>query len=110
MPAARVLGVLLPLVFLIALAGIPWMLRRERRRPSAYPGSAAHREALERAGVTSMAEWRRRSTEEQEAADTAALDRAQDIEVAAEGAVWEAERAAQVAVERAASVNALYRP
>jgi hypothetical protein len=99
-----------PALLLVSAAGTPLVLWWERRRPSSYPGSAAHREALERAGVTSMDAWRRRSVEEQEAADSAALDRAEVAEVAAEGAVWEAERAAQAAVERAAAVNALYRP
>ena len=106
MSAARVLGVLLPLVLVIAAAGIPWMLRQERRRSSSYPGSAAHREALARAGVTSMAGWRARSAEEQEAADDAALDLAEQGDLDAKA---DADEAAAHLVQRV-QANALFHP
>jgi len=79
-----------PAVLLVSAVGTPLVLWWERRRPSSYPGSAAHREALERAGVTSMAGWRARSVEEQEAADDAALDLAEQADLDAQADAREA--------------------
>jgi hypothetical protein len=108
MSADRLPGALLPLLYVVAVlvlsaAGAALMLRHERRHPSSYPGQ---REALEAASVTSMAEWRRRSTEEQEAADTAALDLAEQAALDAED---DAREAAAHLVQRA-QANALFHP
>lgn len=108
MPADRLPGAVLPLLYLIAVlllsaVGAWWALRRERRDPSSFTGQ---QEALEAAGVTSMAEWRRMSTVEQEAADTAALDRAEQAELDAED---DARESAQAVVERS-RVNSLFHP
>lgn len=105
-------GGLLAVLAISALYVVVSELRaRARRRrgvpaPGVYPGSAAHQEALGAAGVTSMAEWRRLSTVEQEAADTAALDCAEQAEL---DAVDDAREAAQAVVERS-RVNALFHP
>lgn len=86
------------LLLLIAVFGIPWMLRREKRRSSV----PAH--------VEQMRAWRRLSTQEQAAADGAALDAADAFERARAEARERAEDAARLAVERATEVNALFRP
>jgi len=103
MPSARLLGVLITLAFLVAFLSIPLALWWEKRRPSSYP---TQQEALEAAGVTSMAEWRRLRTEDQEAADTAALDRAEQAELDAE---YDAREAAEFLAQRA-QANALFHP
>lgn len=87
MPSARLLGVLVTLAFLVAFLGIPLALWWEKRRPSSYP---AQQEALKAAGVVSLADWRALSTKEQEAADTAALDLAEQAELDAEDNAREA--------------------
>lgn len=75
MSVDRLPGLILPLVFLIALAGIPWMLRRERRRPSPYTHSPEY--------LRAAATWSQKSTAEQEAYDNAVLDAAEAAERAA---------------------------
>jgi hypothetical protein len=102
MPSARLLGVLVTLAFLVAFLGIPLALWWEGRRPSSYP---AQREALEEAGVVSMADWRALSTEEQEAADTASLDLGEQAEL---DAVDDAREAAAFLAHHV-QVNARYR-
>lgn len=100
MPAARVLGASIPLFLLLAaVVGAWWVVREERRNPSSYPERAARRSDLEG--------WDALSTQEQEAADTAALDLAEQAELDAED---DAREAAQFAVYRMGQVNALYRP
>jgi hypothetical protein len=99
MPAARILGASIPLLLLlIAVFGIPWMLRREKRRSSV----PAH--------VKEMQAWRGLSTQEQAAADGAALDAADAFEWARAEARERAEDAARLAVERAADINVQYHP
>lgn len=98
MSAARVLGVLLPLVFLVAAAGIPLMLWWERKRPTAYTRTPMHL-----GGEPTLAEWQGMTTAGQEAYDTAVLNASE----AAEGA---ARRAAEQRLERAVYVNSLFRP
>lgn len=98
-----------PAVLLLSAVGTPLVLWWERRRPSSFPGSAAHRAALAEAGVASLDEWRRLSAVEQEAADTASLDRGEQAVLDAE----ESERERKAAVEevvRRARVNSLFRP
>ena len=99
MSAARILGGLLPLVLLVAAAGIPWMLRWERRHPTSY----TRRPAV----APELASWRALSAEDQEAADTAVLNRGEQADL---DAVDNAREAAQVAVERAVQINTLTRP
>jgi hypothetical protein len=94
MSAARILGALLPLVLLVAAAGVPWMLRRERRRPSVPEP------------VREMRAWRSLSTAEQEAVDDAALDLAEQAEL---DAVDDAREAAEFLAHRA-QANALFHP
>jgi hypothetical protein len=103
MPSARLLGVLVTLAFLVAFLGIPLALWWEGRRPSSYP---VQQEALEAAGVVSLADWRALSTEEQEAADNASLDRAEQAELDAED---NAREAAEFLAQRA-QANALFHP
>lgn len=96
---------LIPAILLIAVAGVAVALWWEGRHPSVYPGSAAHRAALESVEdgtAPNLAAWAQLSTEEQAAHDAAALE----ASAAAERA---AEEAARLVVERA-RVNALYHP
>jgi hypothetical protein len=77
MSADRLPGALLPLLYLLALlvmsaAGVVWVVREERRNPSAY---SRRPEVLE--------SWRAMSTEAQEAHDNAELDAAEAAEVVA---------------------------
>jgi hypothetical protein len=105
MSAARILGVLFPLVFLIAVFGIPWMLRREKRQPTSYPRRLSSQEAEVRVAegrVPSLEEWRQ--LEGGQAAWDAAVLRASAV------AEENARDAARLAVERAANTNALYHP
>lgn len=95
MSAARVLGSLLPLVFLIAVVGIPLMLRRERRHPSSY---------TRRPDV--LAEWRAMSTAEQEEVDNASLDLGEQAEIDAR---QDAVEAAEDLLNRV-RINALHHP
>jgi hypothetical protein len=95
MSAARVLGVLLPLVFLIAAAGIPLMLWWEKRRLTSYTRQPHV-----------LADWHAMSSAEQEAVDTASLDMAEQAALDAEA---DAQEAAQQVVERS-RVNALFHP
>lgn len=97
MSAARVLGVLLPLVFLIAAAGIPLMLWWEKRRPTSYTRQPHV-----------LADWHAMSAAEQEAVDTASLDLAEQAEIDARADAVEA--ASLLAVENAARINVLHHP
>lgn len=99
MSAARILGALLPLVLLIAAAGIPWMLRRERRHPTSYTRRPA--------GDPVMRAWRSMSGVEQGAADTAVLNAQEAAEDAVRRAAEVRERAV---VAEAAKRNALFHP
>lgn len=96
MSAARVLGSLLPLVFLIALLGVPLMLWLERHRPTSFTRRP-----------DPLAEWRAMSAAEQEAVDNASLDLAEQAALDAE---YDAQEAAQLAVERAVEINTLAHP
>jgi len=108
MSAERFPGALLPLLYVVAVlvlsaVGVVLVLRHERRHPSSYTGQ---QEALEAAGVVSLADWRALSTEAQEAADTASLDRAEQAELDAED---DAREAAAFLAHRA-QANALFHP
>lgn len=96
MSAARLLGVLLPLVFLVAAAGIPLMLWWERRSPSSFT----------RGG--DLAWWGLLSADEQEDVDTASLDLAEQAEIEARADAVDA--AGLLAVENAARINVLHHP
>lgn len=91
-------------LLLLAVVGIPASLWWERRHPSSYP---AQQSALEKAGVDSMAGWLALPAEGQEAADTAALDEAEQARLDAED---DAREAARVAVQRAVDINTLTHP
>jgi len=103
MSSARLLGALVPFAFLIAFLGIPLALWWERRHPSSYP---AQQDALEAAGVDSMAGWLGLSTEEQEAADAASLDLVEQAGLDAED---DARDAAEFLAQHV-RVNALFHP
>ncbi|MGV9278142.1 hypothetical protein [Streptomyces griseosporeus] len=98
MSAALLAGLSVPAVYLLAAGGVWLTLWWERRRPSSYTRSREYREA--------MAEWRSLSTAEQAARDAAEIEAV----VAVEAAEADAQEAARLAVERAAEVNALFRP
>lgn len=72
MSADRLPGLILPLVFLIAVVGVWWALRRERREPTSYTRRPDVLEA-----------WREMSAAQQEAYDNAQLNAAESAEVAA---------------------------
>jgi hypothetical protein len=91
-------------LLLLAVIGIPVALWWERRHPTSYTGQE---EALGAAGVDSMAGWLALSAAEQEAVDTASLDRAEQAELDARA---DAREAAEAFVERAAVINALHHP
>lgn len=86
----------IPAVLLVAVAGVPVMLWWERRRPSSYTRQNAE-----------LAEWRAKSTAEQEAVDEAALDAAEQAEIDAR---MDAAEAAEDLLERRARINALHHP
>jgi hypothetical protein len=89
----------IPVVMLVAVAGIPLQLWWQSRHPSSYPGSPEHEAALksvEDGSAPNLRVWRGLSTDQQAAADEAALVAAVD--------------AARLAVERAAEINVLHRP
>jgi hypothetical protein len=85
---------LIPAVLLVALVGTPVALWWERRRPSV----PEH--------VREMRAWRSLSAAEQEAADTAALDLAEQADL---DAVDDAREAAEFLAHRAQD-NALFHP
>jgi len=87
-------------VLVVAAVGGVFQVWWERRFPTSYTHSPGG----------DLAWWGLLSADEQEAFDTESLDKAEGVELAAADAAWEAERAAQAAVERAATVNSLYRP
>lgn len=100
MPISELLlRLLIPAVLAVSVvyAGLS-ALRAQARKRAGRPARAA--------GVTSMAEWRRMSTVEQEAADTAALDLAEQADLDAED---DAREAARAVVERS-RVNSLFHP
>jgi hypothetical protein len=78
----------IPAILIVAVLGVVIQLWWERRHPSSYPGS--REQAGEGLACESM------STKDQAAADEAALQHA--------------EEAAQVAVDRAVQINAVYHP
>lgn len=83
-------------VLVVSVAGVVVSLWWERLRPTSY---------TRRPDV--LAEWRALSAAEQEAVDTASLDRAEQAEVDAE---FDAQEAAEAFIERAAVINALHHP
>jgi len=85
----------IPVVLLVALIGTPVYLWWERRHPSSFTRRP-----------DALAEWRALSAAEQEAADTASLDLAEQAVLDAE---YDAQEAAQLAVERATEINTLAR-
>ena len=85
----------IPAVLLIALLGVPLMLWRERHNPTSYT-RRPH----------ALAEWRALSAAEQEEVDNASLDLAEQAALDAE---YDAQEAAQLAVERATEINTLAR-
>jgi len=108
-----VLRLLIPTVLAVsavyaALSSLRAHVRRQEGKPvpGVYPGSREHRESLARAGVDSLAEWHRLRVEDQEAADTAALD-AESAEDAVRRVV---EMDVQRGLEQTARNNALYHP
>ncbi|NUQ95842.1 MAG: hypothetical protein HOY79_04535 [Streptomyces sp.] len=92
-------------VAVVAVAVVGTVCARwwEKRHPSSYPQQQA---ALEAAGVDSMDGWHGLSTEDQEAADTASLDRAEQAALDAEA---EARDAAEFQVHRL-QINSLTHP
>lgn len=103
MSSDRLVGLLLPLAFLAAFLGIPFMLWRERANPTSYSRRGV---PVEVGGEPSLEVWRGMSTDQQEAHDTAVLDMAEQAELDAEDDAQEAAQflAAQV------RVNAQYHP
>jgi len=108
-----VLRLLIPTVLAVsavyaALSSLRAHVRRQEGKPvpGVYPGSAAHRESLARAGVDSLGEWHRLRVEDQEAADDAALDLAEQAELDAKA---DAGEAAAHLVQRV-QANALFHP
>ncbi|NUS82756.1 MAG: hypothetical protein HOY75_08380 [Streptomyces sp.] len=83
------------LVMLVAVVGVWWMLRRERRNPTSY---------TRRPDV--LADWDALSTAEQEAVDEAALDVGEQAEIDARCDAGEAARFLADQVR----INVLYRP
>ncbi|WP_086560965.1 hypothetical protein [Streptomyces africanus] len=69
MSSSVVLGVALPLIYLVAAVGLWSTLLRERRNPTSY----SRRPEV-------LASWREMSAAEQEAYDNAALDAAESAE------------------------------
>jgi hypothetical protein len=104
MSAARVLGALVPLVFLIAVVGIPWMLRREKRRPTSYLRTRKY------AGDAVHERWRLLPTQVQAAADAEAIAEGMVADGFDAAARARAEESVRRAVQRATEVNALFRP
>jgi hypothetical protein len=97
---------LIPAILLIAVAGVVVALWWEGRHSSVYPGSAAHRAALESVEdgtAPNLAEWRRMPTYAQAYWDEQQLRRGAQADADA------AARAARAAAERA-RVNVLFRP
>lgn len=96
MSAARILGALLPVLLLLFLAGagVWWAIRREPSSHSPEPSG-------------DLAWWALLPAEEQEAYDTAVLDRAEQAELDAED---DAREAARVAVEQALQINTVFHP
>jgi hypothetical protein len=98
MPISELIVRSLPLTILtvsalyVAVSGLLGWRRRVRGvvAPGVYPGSR------EQAADMALAWWRTLSTEQQASVDRAAIERA--------------EEAAQVAVERAVQINAVYHP
>ncbi|GGW56401.1 hypothetical protein GCM10010503_36910 [Streptomyces lucensis JCM 4490] len=81
MSAARLGGALVPVSLLvIAVVGIWWVLRQERRRPSSH---ARRGVPVHLGGEPSPEEWRQMSTEAQGAYDTAVLNAAESAETTA---------------------------
>ncbi|WP_399559556.1 hypothetical protein OIA45_48955 (plasmid) [Streptomyces chartreusis] len=85
----------IPAVLIVSVLGTAWALWRERRNPTSYTRRP-----------DALAEWRAMSAAEQEAADTASLDLAEQAVLDAE---YDAQEAAQLAVERATEINTLAR-
>ncbi len=86
----------IPAVLLASVAGVPLMLWLERRRPSSYTRQNAE-----------LAKWRGLSPAEQEAVDEAALDAAEQAEIDARP---DAAEAAELLLERRATINVLHHP
>jgi hypothetical protein len=89
----------IPAVLLVSVAGVLLNLWWERRRPSSYTRRMAR--------LAELAEWRAKSTAEQEAVDEAALDAAEQAEIDAR---MEASEAAADLLERRARINVQYHP
>ncbi|MEU5323038.1 hypothetical protein AB0G67_40740 [Streptomyces sp. NPDC021056] len=89
----------IPAVLLIALLGIPWMLRRERRRPSSY---------TRRAG--SVQAWLALPSAKQAATDRRTLARSARAEAGDTETSERLEAAGRAAVEAASRTNSLYHP
>lgn len=89
---------LIPALLVLALVGLPVAFWWEKHRPSV----PAH--------VAEMRAWRGLSTGEQAAADAEAVAIRVAIDKANEEAADRAKEAAQLAVDRATNVNALYHP
>lgn len=108
MPVDELIVRSLPLAFLLLsglFCGVSALRGRVRRRrglsaPGVYPGSR------DQAGDLNLGWWRSLSTVEQEAADTASLDRGQQAELDAKA---DAREAAEFLAHRA-QANALFHP
>ncbi|MFF1298108.1 MULTISPECIES: hypothetical protein [unclassified Streptomyces] len=100
MPSDRLIGLLLPLAFLVAFVGIPVAFWWERRRPSSYTRSPEY------------LAWGERSSSWQESYDDVVLDAEEAAHEAALRAVdVKAEvEVAEAALVEAARRNVLYRP
>lgn len=105
----RLIGLLLPLMFLVAFLGIPLMLLRERRRPTSYtrsPGYLAGREQ----DVADPAVWRVLPTRVQAAVDADAIADGVVADGFDAAVLARAEESARLAVQRAADINAQFHP